>query len=97
MTGVSQDLETDPTITCVTPGESKALLLGHKPLRHCLMQAGAEASNYPHYNKLCTMCVTTAATGGEQGNTNQALQSTDIPHSSQVRWDWNVFVCPTKE
>ena len=57
MTGVRRDLETDPTITCVTPEESKALLLGHKPLRHCLRLAGAEASNYPHYNILCTPCV----------------------------------------
>ena len=54
MTGVRDNLETDPTITCQ---ESKALLLGQKPLRHCLMLAGLEASNYPDYYKVCTESV----------------------------------------
>ena len=90
MTGVRRDLETDPTITCVTPEESKALLLGHKPLRHCLMQAGAEASNYPHQSLTTTNYVQSVTTGesGEQGNTSQAPQSSlyvHIPHSSQGR------------
>ena len=88
MTGVRRDLETDPTITCVTPEESKALLLGHKPLRHCLMQAGARPA-------IILTTTNYVQCSGQQGWSS--VQSVDIPHSSQVRWDWNVFVCPTKE
>ena len=95
MTGVRRDLQTDPTITwCHSRGKQGFITWPQATPTLSYVGRGAEASNYPHYNKLCTMCVCVSWEYWLAGSSGQ--QSPDIPHSSQVRFDWNVFVCPTK-
>ena len=58
MTGVRRDLQTDPTITwCHSRGKQGFITWPQATPTLSYVGRGAEASNYPHYNKLCTMCV----------------------------------------
>ena len=48
-------------------------------------------------NYVQSLCVRTGLAAEVAGKvTYTGQQSPDIPHSSQVRFDWNVFLCPTK-
>ena len=95
MTGVRVDLWTDPSVSCQ---ESKALLLGQEPLRHCLrLQEPGPAiilttTNYVQCECVCEGCLASKLTTARLYRPEER----DIPHSSQVRFDRNVFVCPTK-
>ena len=97
MTGVSRDTETDPTITwCHSRGKPGFITWPQATptLSYVGRSPGQQLSSIQQtmYN-LCVWGLA-AEVAGKVTYTGQ--QSPDIPHSSQVRFDWNVFLCPTK-